>query len=173
MFVLRAVGCYKTVSSSRMEQQIHLKFLIKLRKTPTECFKLLKKVYGKDVMSRTQIFEWHKRFEKGREEVENDPKTERPFTTRTYENITRVKQLVRSDRRLTVRMISDELSLNRESVRTILLHDLGMQKVCAKMVSKILSEDQKQNRVKFCEDMLEKIKDDLDILRQIITGDET
>ena len=41
------------------------------------------------------------------------------------------------------------------------------------MVPKNLSEDQKQNRVKFCEDMLEKIKDNPDILRQIITGDET
>ena len=70
-------------------------------------------------------------------------------------------------------MISDELSLNRESVQTILLHDLGMQKVRAKMVPKILSEDQKQNQVKFCEDMLEKIKDDPDIVRQIITGDES
>ena len=93
-------------------------------------------------------------------------------STRTDENITRVKHLVRSDCRLTVRMISDELSLNKESVQTILLHDLGMQKVCAKMVPKILSKDQKQNRVKFCEDMLEKIKDDSYILRQIITGDE-
>ena len=65
-------------------------------------------------MSRTQIFKWHKRFEKGREEVEDNYKTRRPSTTRTGENITRVKQLVRSDRMLTVRMISDELSLNRE-----------------------------------------------------------
>ena len=48
-----------------------------------------------------------------------------------------------------------------------------MRKVCAKMVPKILSEDQKQKRVKFCDDMLDKIKHDSDILRQIITGDET
>ena len=89
-------------------------------------------------MSRTQIFKWHKRFEKGREEVEDDPKTGRPSRTRTDENITREKQLVQSDHKLTARMISDELSLNRESVRTILLHDLGMRKVCAKMVPKIL-----------------------------------
>ena len=106
-----------------MEQQINLKFLVKLRKTPTECFKL-REVYGEGVMSRTQIFEWHKRFKKGYEEVEDDPKTRRPFTTRTDKNITRVKQLVQSDRWLTVRMISDELSLNRESVLTILPHDL-------------------------------------------------
>ena len=37
----------------------------------------------------------------------------------------------------------------------------------------ILSKDQKQNRVKFCKNMLEKIIDDPDILRQIIAGDET
>ena len=111
---------------SRMKQQINLKFLVKLRKTPTECFKLLKEVYCEDVTSRMQIFKWHKRFEKGCEEVENDPKTGQPSTTRTDENITRVKQLVQSDCRLTVQMISDELSLNRELVQTILLHDLGM-----------------------------------------------
>ena len=80
--------------------------------------------YGEDVlksfmvkMPRTQIFE--KRIEKGRKEMEDDPKTGRPSTTRTDENITRVKQLVQSDGRLTVR-ISDELSLNRESVRILI-----------------------------------------------------
>ena len=75
---------------------------MKLRKTPTECFKLLKEVYGEDVMSRTKIFKWHKHFEKGSKEVEDDPKTGQPFTMRTDENITRVKQLVQSDHRLTV-----------------------------------------------------------------------
>ena len=79
-----------------------VKFLVKLRKTPTECFKLFKEVYGEDVMSKMQIFEWHKHFEKGYEEVEDDPKTVRLSTTRTEENITRVKQLVQSDRRLTI-----------------------------------------------------------------------
>ena len=118
---------------------------MKLTKTPTECFKLLKEVYGEDVMLRTQIFEWHKCFEKGCEKVEDDLKTRQPFTTRTDENITRVKQLVQSDSRLTVRMISDKLSLNRESVQKILLHDLKMQKMCVKMVPKILLEDQKPN----------------------------
>ena len=60
-----------------MEQRINLKFLVKLRKTPNECFKLFKKFYGKDMMSRTQILESHKRFEKGSEALENDLKTGR------------------------------------------------------------------------------------------------
>ena len=74
-------------------------------------------------------------------QVEDDPKMGRP-SMRTSENITRVKLLVQSDRMLTVQIISHELSLSRESVQTILLHDLGMQKMCTKIVPKILSEDQ-------------------------------
>ena len=70
-------------------------------------------------------------------------------------------------------MIGEELGLNRESVRKILRDDLAMRKVCAKMVPKILSEEQKQRRVNFCKDMLETIAGDADILGQVITGDET
>ena len=136
-----------------MEQRINLKFLVKLRKTPIECFKLLKEVYGEDVMSIMQIFEWHKRFEKGREEVEDDPKTGRPSTMRKDKNIIGVKQLVQSDRRLTVRMILDELSLNRQSVWTILLHDLGCKrcvpKWCPRFCRKTRSRAE-SNFVKTC-----------------------
>ena len=98
-----------------MEQRITLKFKARQKYTPTECFKLLEEVYDKDVMSRMQIIEWHKRFVKGREEVEDDPKTGRPSTTSTDKNITKVNQLVRSDRRLTVQIISEELNPNTES----------------------------------------------------------
>ena len=52
-----------------VEQQISLKFLVRLRKTPTEALKLLQEVYGDDKMSRTRLFEWHRRFKEGREEV--------------------------------------------------------------------------------------------------------
>ena len=114
-----------------MEQRINLKLLVKLKKGPTESLKLFIEVYGEDVMTRTQIFEWHKRFKNGREEVEDDPKSGRPSTSKTDDNIARVKQLVRNDRRLTVRMIGEELGLNRQSVRKILRNDLGVRKVAS------------------------------------------
>ena len=105
-----------------------------------------------------QIFKWYKHFEKSHKEVDDDPKTRRPFTTRTDENITRVKQLVQSDRRLTVRMISHELSLNRESVQTILLHDLGKQKVCAKMCSKFCQKTRSRTKSNFVKTCWRKLK---------------
>ena len=75
-------------------------------------------------MSRTHRFEWHRRFKQGREEVEDDHKSERPSTSRTDENVERVRQKVRSDRRLTVRMIADEQGMNSERVWRIITEDL-------------------------------------------------
>ena len=109
LFAASVVVFDATVDNTRMKLRINLKFLVKLEKNPTECFKLLKEVYGKDVMSRPRVFEWHKRFKSGREEVENDPESERPSTTKTDKNIMSVKQVVRNARRLTVQMIADEL----------------------------------------------------------------
>ena len=51
----------------------------------------------------------------------------------------RVRSLVRSDRRLTLRIISSELNLNQFTVHQILTQDLDMRKVCAKMVPKNLT----------------------------------
>ena len=97
LFAASVIGFDAAVGNTRIKK-INLKFLVKLRKSPTECFKLLKEIYGKDVMSRPPVFGWHKRFKSGREEVENDPESGRPSTATTDENIIRAKQLVRSDR---------------------------------------------------------------------------
>ena len=123
-----------------MEQRINLKFLAKLGKTPIECFALLQQVYKDKTMSRVHAFEWHKRFREGREECEDSQRSGRPVKSRTDSNIDRVKQLVLADCRLTVRMISEELSIGRDEVWKILTENLEMGKLCAKMVPKILSE---------------------------------
>ena len=94
-----------------VEHRINLKFLVRLGKTPTEALKLLQEIYGDDTMSRTHLFEWHRRFKGGREELEDDHRSGRP-STRTDENVEHVRHKVRSNHRLTVRMIADELGKN-------------------------------------------------------------
>jgi len=64
------------------KQRINLKFLVCLGKTPTEALKLLQKVYGDDTMSRTRLFEWHRRFKERRESQEWEA-----IRTRTEENV--------------------------------------------------------------------------------------
>ena len=44
-------------------------------------------VYGKECMSRTLGFEWHKRFREGRTDVEDDERSWRPAISKTTNNI--------------------------------------------------------------------------------------
>ena len=84
----------------------------------------------------------------------------------------RVRSLVRSDRRLTLRMISSELNFNRFTVHQILTQDLDMRKVCAKMVPKKphdRAEGQSEGCV-FC--FLDRLEREPEFFSRVITGDD-
>ena len=76
-------------------------------------------------MSRTQIFEWHKKFKEGKEDVKDDPRSGRSSTSRANKNIERVREKVCSDHCLTIRIIANELSMNSERVWRSIKEDLG------------------------------------------------
>ncbi|KAJ8946119.1 hypothetical protein NQ318_013169 [Aromia moschata] len=61
--------------SVQMEQRVNLNFLVKLGKTFTEAYAMLKEVYGNGFLYRTQVFEWFKWFKEGRETTEDRRKT--------------------------------------------------------------------------------------------------
>ena len=61
--------------------------------------------------------------------------------------IANFRQILRQNRRLTVRSKAEQLNIDRETVMKILTEDLDMRKVCAKMVPKELTEGQKQIKV--------------------------
>jgi len=96
---------------------------------------------------KRQFYKWVKRFSEGRENVTDEERSERPATSRTEENIAKVRQILRKSRRLTVRSIAEQVNVDIETIRKIWTEDLDMRKVCAKMVPKELTEEQKQSRV--------------------------
>ena len=57
-------------------------------------------------MKKTAVYKWVKRFSEGRESVTDEERSGRPATSRTEENIAKVRQIVRENRRLTVRSIA-------------------------------------------------------------------
>ena len=111
-----------------------------------------------------------KRFSEGRESVTDEERKGWPATSRTEENIAKVRQIVRENHRLTIRSIAQQVNIDRETVRKILTEDLDVRKVCAKMVPNELTKEQKQRRVTICQELLERQDD---ILGHVITGDET
>ena len=77
-----------------MEQHVNMKFCLKLRKSATETHNLLKKVYGDECLSRTQVFEWFEKFKEGREEIGDDQCSSHPSTSKTDANIEKVGEIV-------------------------------------------------------------------------------
>ena len=124
-----------------MEQRINFKFCVKIGKSASETLALLTVAYGEYDVKKSSVFEWHRRFKEGREYVQDDPRSGQLKTQRTDANVDRIRTLVRSDRRLGVRVIAEQLNMNRETVRQIVKEDLEMRKISAKMVPRILTRD--------------------------------
>ena len=152
-------------------ERVNIKFLVKLKKSATETFHLLTEAYREDCMFRARVFNWYKPFSEGRESVKDD-RPGRPCTAVT-DDIEKVRDVIRKDRRLGVRAVAEEVNLDRGRVRRILREELSMRKVCAKMVPKLLSDEQKERRKELCLDLLQRIENEPDLLNSIITCDET
>ena len=150
-----------------------IKFCVKLGESATVTYGRLQRAYGELSLYRAQVFRQHKSFSEGRDQVEDEPRAGRPSTSKTDDNVERVRSLVRSDRRLTLRMISSELILNLFTVHKILTQDLEMRKVCAKMVPKNLTTEQKANRRDVCLDLLNRLEREPEFFSGVITGDES
>ncbi|KOC63099.1 Putative uncharacterized protein FLJ37770, partial [Habropoda laboriosa] len=103
------------------EQRYNIKFYVKLGKTASE--------------TRAQTFRWFKRFNNGRNDIEDDARSGRLRTTSNPpELVGKVRDLLKNDASLTHRMIADEFEADKESIRSIITRKLGKRKVCAKFV---------------------------------------
>ena len=159
--------------SEILEQRICIKFCFKLGKTCAETIVMIKRAYKEESMGKSQIAEWFKRFKEGRTSVESDPRSGRPSTTTTTENIERVRLAINQDRRLSVRKLESELGIPKSNVWNILTENLQMTRVCAKFVPKLLTEEQKNLRLEIAEDNLELMNNDENLIKKIVTGDES
>ncbi|GBN22601.1 Putative uncharacterized protein FLJ37770 [Araneus ventricosus] len=111
-----------------MEQRVNIKFCFKLGKTATEAHEMLVKVYGVDAVSKKCVFEWFKRFRDGKEDVKDEPRSGRPPTSTTPDNIERVLWMLADDPRLSLRMMAEELKISLDSVSNIIHEHLQKRK---------------------------------------------
>ena len=124
-------------------------------------------------MSRMQCCEWFKRFKEGRMSADEDPRPERPSTSTNDDHVGRLRAVIRGNRRLTVREVADEVGLSIGSCQQIFAEKLQMCRVSAKFVSRLLTDDQKENRVEISQEPLATANGNENFLKNIRTGDET
>ncbi|UYV65532.1 hypothetical protein LAZ67_3004611 [Cordylochernes scorpioides] len=108
--------------------------------------------YGDAVMSRRRVFEWYKRFKEGREETADNERSGRPSTSTTPEKVNKVLELVDS--------------IDNQDI-------LGVRRLNAVLVPKDLTLDQKNAQKETASLNLEATTDDPELLKRVITGDET
>jgi len=159
--------------TERLEQRYGIKFCQKLGDTQVESIRKIQQAFGYDAMSITRIKEWYNRFKGGSTSVDSEPRHRRPSTSRNDNVINQVRTLLMPDRRITLRELADEVGVSIGSVHTILTADLGLRRVSAKFVLKLLTTEQKQLRVEVAQDMLDCAESDSNFMNTVITGDES
>ena len=129
--------------------------------------------YGTSSMKKTSKYEWFNVFK-------NDPShdvTDRPRSGRpsaTSEKADEIRELLQSDRRLTIRDIGLKVGLSTSTVHSIVTRKLGMSKVCARWIPRILTIEQKHLRVEATKSFLKQYRNHGQrFMNSVITADET
>ncbi|UYV78693.1 hypothetical protein LAZ67_16002432 [Cordylochernes scorpioides] len=156
----------------KMDQRTCIKFCVKNEIKSADAFRMLTVAYGETTLDRSNVYRWYKMFSEGRENVNDEERAGRPSTSTTEEKINEVEKMILANRRITVREVAEELNISIGSCHSIFINDLGMRRVAAKFVTKLLNCDQKQHRMNIANEMLDSVRDDPNLLQRVITGDE-
>jgi hypothetical protein len=95
---------------------------------------MLHQAFGETALSWSKTFEWYSQFKNGYTSIDDDSRTDWPLTVRTNETVDRVNAVIYGNRRLVIREIADELNLSFGTCQAILMQDLGMRHMSAKLV---------------------------------------
>lgn len=150
------------------EQRAAVKFCFLLGKSGTETIELLKTAYKDDSMGKTQVFEWFSRFKNGDMSIDDKPRSGRPSTARTHENVEKIRAIINEDRRRTIDEIVELSGVSWSSLQRILTEDLGMKRVAAKFVPRLLTAEQKQGRVEACCALKEESRSDPNFFQKLL-----
>ncbi|UYV82055.1 hypothetical protein LAZ67_21000606 [Cordylochernes scorpioides] len=101
----------------------------------------VREAFGDAALSRSRTFEWFSRFLKGREKVNDDQHTGRPRSLRCEENKLKIKELIKSNRRISIKDLSSETELSVGLCHQIVTKDLDMIRTSSKFVPRILTEE--------------------------------
>lgn len=158
----------------KIEHRAVIKFLTKENVSPKDITDRMAKIYGQDAPSYSTIKKWAALFRAGRISLDDDPRSGRPSTAITEENVRQIEKMVMGDRRLKVLQIASEVGLSCGTVEKILRDHLHLKKVSARWVPRNLSSLDRLFRVETSEELLAQLKEDKDgFLQALVTGDET
>ena len=136
------------------EQRVYCKIRAQLGFPPTKIHADLQKVYRNGVLKYATVYKWVRRFNDGRESIENNRRVGRPVSVLTERNVATVKTLIEEDARYTMQEIEELSGIHSSSVLKVLRERLGLRKICARWVPHLLTDEQKQSRVRLASQVI-------------------
>ncbi len=147
--------------------------LARAGKSYGEIQEMVNAAYGTLALKRAAIYKIMKKVKAGEDTTDMrhlNPKK----TKRTADVIAAVEAAVKKDGRLTIAEIAAATGATNATVYSILTEELGLVKKSARWVPKLLSDVQKQERVRVCKEFIAAIRRrSLSMLDCIVTMDET
>ncbi|XP_030750541.1 protein GVQW3-like [Sitophilus oryzae] len=158
----------------KIEYRAVIKYLVLKGNTPTQIKHEFDSVYEDSAPSFTTVKFWAAEFKRGRKSLGDDERSGRPKTATTDDNIAKVHQMMLDDRRIKVRKIAEVMNISKDYVCHTLNQDLGMRKLSARWVPRLLTLDQKRVRMNISNSMLAQFRvNKSEVWRLLITADET
>lgn len=112
------------------------------------------------------IQRWYKGFQNSNYKLENDRYSGRPAELVTSGNTTAVRNVIKQNPHVTY--------MQTENLHTSLRNKLHLKKFCTHWMPHKLTEEQKQFRIKWCQNTLKKFQSGTSkLVNSIVTGDET
>lgn len=163
---------FKTMDSNQFRVLIYHCYL--MGKNTVQAQQWLEKCYPDSAPSKTTICRWFAEFKRGRTNTEDAERSGRPNDAVTPENIKKVHKIVLENRKVKLQEIADTINISKERVGFILHEHLSMRKLFSKWVPRLLTVDQKQQRVDDSEECLELFRrNKKDFFMRYVTMDET
>ena len=145
-----------------------------MRKNTAEANQWLDERYGDSEPGKSAIINWYIEFQRGRTNTNHTKHSGRPQSAVVLENITKVHIIVFADHKLKLRGIAETLKISEGIAFTIFYESLGMRKLFSKRVPRLLTPDQKQQRIEDSERCLQLFKrGKKDFLCRYVTMDDT
>ncbi|KAI6655304.1 Transposase [Oopsacas minuta] len=130
-------------------------------------------IFGDECPSKATIYRWIERFDNRDEEPHDDPRPGRSTSSKTRSNTERVRIILDEDRHITLRELEERVGISKATLHSIITEDLEMSKITARWVPKLLSKEQKHERVRVSKELLSRYKTEEDFLDRIVTGHGT
>jgi transposase len=115
-----------------------MSFLVKDGNSAGVIYERLRGVYGDVCMGTNSVRRWVKHFKDGNTNIADQPRCGGPRTSATERNKQKVDELIRQDRRITVRETAAQLGVGHLAVQEM-MEILGYRKVCSRWVPRLLT----------------------------------